>query len=446
MKIRFLLLVLWGIVGVNQLYAQAPKRRNTIERHLKEIELEYEDSLNRIISKYAADTFEYRVRPNPRYYRLICAPTLYSSSIRNLFNAGEKKILYSIKEEYYLDLSPKSRTFWNQKVNHEVDRALFMAYSDYPEYFDYTEDQVMLIKSDAELDLKPTGNIIAHIIPEKQELEGSVTGTEFVIKKPNFWTTAGSVSLQFTQNYISGNWHKGGESTRTLVSGVTLEANYNDKQRIQFDNKLEVKLGFTTAPSDTLHEYRTNTDVLRFASKLGLKAISSWYYTIGLDVNTQMFPNYKTNTDITQSAFLAPLKANFNIGMDYKKSKKKYNVSVNLSPLAYQLTYVGDKDVDETNFGLKSGDKTLHDFGSSMKITSKWSVLSNVTWESRLDAFTNYEKVEASWENTIDFALTKLLTTKLFLHGRFDDGVKRKSGYSYFQFKEFLSIGFDYKW
>ena len=72
----------------------------------------------------------------------------------------------------------------------------------------------------------------------------------------NFWTHKGNGYVQFTQHYISDNWYKGGESTNALLSGLVLEANFDDRQRIEFENKLEIKLGFVTAPSDTVHGLR----------------------------------------------------------------------------------------------------------------------------------------------------------------------------------------------
>ena len=50
--------------------------------------------------------------------------------------------------------------------------------------------------------------------------------------------------VQSTQHYISDNWYKGGESTNALLSGLVLEANFDDRQRIEFENKLEIKIGF----------------------------------------------------------------------------------------------------------------------------------------------------------------------------------------------------------
>ena len=37
--------------------------------------------------------------------------------------------------------------------------------------------------------------------------------------------------------------------------------------RLELENKLEIKLGFITAPSDTVHKYKTNADLFRLNSK-----------------------------------------------------------------------------------------------------------------------------------------------------------------------------------
>jgi hypothetical protein len=50
-----------------------------------------------------------------------------------------------------------------------------------------------------------------------------------------------------------------------------------------------------------------------------------------------------------------------------------------------------------------------------------------------------------NWENTFEFKFNRYLSTKVFLHGRFDDGVTlTDDNRTYFQFKEMLTFGLSY--
>ena len=86
-------------------------------------------------------------------------------------------------------------------------------------------------------------------------------------------------------------------------------------KKVQFENKIEWKLGFISAPSDTVHQYKTSEDLLRLSSKFGYKAITNWYYTISAEFKTQFFSNYETNSDKMVSSWLSP--SELNIGYRY---------------------------------------------------------------------------------------------------------------------------------
>ncbi len=262
-----------------------------------------------------------------------------------------------------------------------------------------------------------------------------------VVRKPNFWDIKFSdITLQFMQSYISSNWYKGGESNNSLMAAATIEANYNNKQKITFDNKLEMKLGFQSSRSDELHKYKTNSDQLRLTNKLGLRATKRWYYTLLLQSWTQFYPSYKSNDEKVYSDFMSPLESVFSIGMEYKLQVKNFNLSANISPLACDFKYVDRKSLS-TSFGVSEGKHTKFEYGSNITINYTWDVIKNVRWKGRIYYYTDYDKAQIEWESTIDLTINRFLTTSLFLFPRFDDGVARDEGQSYFQFRQQLSLG-----
>lgn len=417
----------------------------------------YEDSLFAIKNKYFPlldslnnDTLPERyIELNPRYFKLFIPLTFYRSPIKQAFELKWK--VRELKEiQYPTDsLFPVDWKLFTQSrdIRKRVNSTLLNTYLKYPELVTSTEDRISrrrLFKDEVVEELPPKTKVIDLFQPEI--IETKVVDVDYHVRKPNFWVFKGNGSLQFTQNYISDNWYKGGESTNSMLSQLQLDVNYDDKERLEFDNRLEIKLGFITAPSDTVHKYKPNSDLLRLTSKVGIKAINRWYYTFSTEFNTQFFSNYKTNTNDKQSAFLSPANLLFSLGMDYKLNKKKINLSIFVSPITYNFRYIHSDEVDPTAFGIEKGKNTLSDFGSKLQTNMKWTIIPSIIWESRLSYFTNYEKVEAEWENTFNFVLNRYLSTKLFIHGRFDDGVSRKEDQSYFQLKELLSFGINYQW
>jgi hypothetical protein len=270
----------------------------------------------------------------------------------------------------------------------------------------------------------------------------------FKVLKPNFWKKSASASLHFTQHGISDNWYQGGESTNAFLADLKLTANYDNKQGIEFDNSLEMKLGFITAPSDTVHKWKTNADMLRLNSKLGVRAIKNLYYTLDAQFKTQFFSNYKTNTNDLISSFLSPAQLDLSLGMDYKLNKPKYNLSLMGAPFSYTFVYIGNDDIiNPSSFNVEPGHTSANLFGSKVTGNLTWKITKDISWISKLEYFTTYDKVIASWENTFNFQLNRYLSTQFFLHSRYDDGVTlTEENDTYFQFKEMLTFGLTYTW
>lgn len=418
----------------------------------------YRDSLAVLWNKYIGildslnnDTLpERRIGLDPKYYKLFVPFTFYPAAAEEAFITQWKPFKQEdIKDSLMSVLFPLrlNKSHSTKDIDKRVNRILLDLYVAHPEWVEYTEAEIAekkIFKKEIVQALPAKVKMIDLFKPDP--VYSAVGEAELFIRKPNFWSFGGNGALQFTQNYISKNWYKGGESTNSMVSQLQLVLNYDDKQRWEFDNMLEMKLGFITAPADTVHKYKTNSDLFRISSKLGLKAVSYWYYTLSAEFNTQFFSNYETNTNNKISSFMAPANVIVSIGMDYKLNKKRISLSVFLSPLTYNFRYVGNKDVNPTAFGIKEGKKTLNEVGSRLQTNIKWIIIPAVIWESRLYYFTNYKRVEAEWENSFNFVLNRFLSTKLFVHARFDDGVKPKDDHSYFQVKELLSFGINYTW
>lgn len=436
--------------------------------HNSRVMKEFADSLRELSASYFAyhRLWEDMDAPAPRgvklksdYYKLFVPPTYYFSPVEQAFafdwEPGDRlgmnacDSIYAVKKDVSLvyELPNMEKT---ASVDRWVNKILLNFYLQHPEQVMgnemYFADAILL--DDVQVINTSRQEKVKNYMQVSNPVEKANAENEFRVLKPNFWKKTAAASIQFSQYSISDNWYQGGESTNSLLSELKLTANYDDRQRVQFENSLEIKIGFITAPSDTVHKWKTNADLFRLNSKLGVRAIKNLYYTLTGEFKTQFFSNYKTNTNDLISSFLSPAQLKFSLGMDYKLEKSKYKLSLMGAPLSYTFIYISnDKIVNPSSFNVDPGHTSANMFGSEITANLTWQIANNISWVSKFEYFTTYEKVIANWENTFEFKLNRYLSTKFFLHSRFDDGVTlSEDNDTYFQFKEMLTFGLSYTW
>ena len=397
-----------------------------LQHHDKESKIvkNYMDSLSLLKMR---DSGSIQIPAGCTYERLFVPMTFYNNIIHNQFQINT--------------LSKDSLSDENQ-----IDMALLNIYMKKPDLVIYSEKKLDL--NDKNLTKEPTAinaspDLVGSVAPKAEEPD--YIPSDIIVMKPNFWTLTGDYYLQFLQNYVSGNWYKGGVSSYSTVGSVTMQYNYNNKQKIKWDNKLELRLGYQTSRGDTVHNVKTSEDVIRYTTKAGLQATKKWYYTLQMIATTQFTHGYKNNDVRVYSDFLSPLTVNISLGMDYSVSwlKNRLTGSVHLAPLAYNFKYVGREDL-ETTFGLDDGSHTLNDFGSELSADLTWQIIDQIKWKSRIYAYTTYKRSEIELENTITFQLNKYLATNIFVYPRFDDARTKDYHHGYWEFKEYCSVGFSY--
>lgn len=421
----------------------------------------YTREASAILSKYKKELAQMRTRAvkvelpdsgdvlmSPYLYKLV-GPGVYYSSV----------MVEKCKLDYDMPGTERERSTTNlfddrTYINSSIDDILYQTYITKPELFHFYDSQIKseriiapasVVGAKVE-DLEPIYNKVDEI-KDVAEIVDDVD-VDIQIVKPNFWTTTGKFSLQFTQNYFSENWYKGGNNNVTMLSNLVLEANYNDQRRVTWDNKLDLRLGFITATSDSIHRYLTNNDKIQLNSKLGIKAAKNWYYTMSVEGKTQFLPGHKSNDRRTYSKFLAPLDVYVSLGMDWKPALKNGNsFSLALLPFSYKMRYINDdEDAIHSSYNMRNKD-FQQDFGSKIELNTKLTIVKNFSWRCRFYCFTSYEYVESEMENVLSFQFNKYISSEIYTLWRFDDNRDKKyydHTLGYFQFKEYFTLGLAY--
>lgn len=426
MKLKYNLLLLSFCVVFtatsqnSQVYSFFNKGIDAIVKEANEIDSDYEED-----------------KSNHVYSRMFSIPVLYDAVINKACAGGEAE-----------DESDSELLAMDEKRSAVIDRLLLDMYCTHPEKIVMTEEELLQEMSLAGVttDKKPALEMVNARVNIPENVAG---GMKTTVVKPNYWTTSGSIAMNFTQNYISDNWYQGGESNKTMICEFDFDVNYNDKDRISFRTHFDADLGFATTKADTLHSLKTNTDRLRIESNLGYKLIKNLDATVKVKLESQSMPSYYTNSHDFASNFMAPFDANFSVGLNYKPTIKKIRLEIFFAPLsAYNYRFVRYGKLT-SRYGIRAGRHHKEDFGTQLMITVPRQKISQlVNWYSKAEFYSNYARTFFQWENKFDVSLNRYLTASLNLYARFDDSAPRLKDeeFGYWQLKEFMTLGVTYSW
>lgn len=386
-------------------------------------------------------------------YNPLFLPIVFTGRIEN----PDSAFIYPIEHHKYKGTLLSSDNVFNQLAENQLfaDKVRRDFFIDNPTDVKLSTSKLSAIKqttTDTEVNEK--------FNPFKELLSSQ---TSFSLEKPDvegtkikrvYWLKSGENSLQFSQNYFSPNWHTRGASNLNINSYHVFRANYA-KEKVKFNNMIEWRLSLFNAPEDTLRSYRIGNDLLRYYGDFGLDVDSKkrWSYSTNLEAKSQILARHVANKTELQSAFLAPLYVNAGIGMKYNLDKpsksvrhRRFRLAVAISPFSVNYIYIGNSEVAVKRFGIPEGKKYIFDKGSSMTSNMTYDITKYVSWVSRINYFTNYSKVAAEFENTLNMSLSQAFSTKLYLHLRYDDGVPADPDYKYLQVNEVISFGLNFKW
>jgi hypothetical protein len=174
---------------------------------------------------------------------------------------------------------------------------------------------------------------------------------------------------------------------------------------------------------------RKNDDRIDFLSKGGYGLTSNLDLAGIFNFRSQFTKGYNYNSDGSKtllSNFLAPAYVLLGLGVNYKPVT---GLSIFVSPLTSRWIIVNDDTLSAKGaYGVTPGKKVKNEIGAYASITYLKDLSKTITYNGRLDLFSNYEhnpqNVAIMMNNMFTAKLSKILSASLGLNLIYDDDVK----------------------
>jgi hypothetical protein len=268
------------------------------------------------------------------------------------------------------------------------------------------------------------------------------------------WKFGGTSNFTFAQVGLK-NWIGGGQSSMSINSLQTLFLT-QEREKFKWSNNLEWGYG-TIRQGDLASNFIKSDDRFIFLSKGSRNMVDKWMLTGLLDVRTQMVAGYDFKRDAEGvlikdmiSDFMAPGFVITSLGWEYRESE---NIFFVLSPITSKVTVVlHDRFAQEGRFGVVPGRNIRSEIGAFVNARYKKQLFENVTLDTRINLFGNYQNfksIDVNSEILLLMKINKYLTTTFSVHIIYDDDIDilRADGSQGpdIQVKQVLNVGLMYK-
>ncbi len=272
----------------------------------------------------------------------------------------------------------------------------------------------------------------------------------------SFWDKANEFGLNINEVAFV-NWNAGGDNSVSALANFRFARNYKFRY-LNWDNELRLRYGINAQEGRQL---RKTDDQIRLASTFGFRkdTITSWYYSVKANFNTQFSNGFKyPNRETPISRFMSPGYLFLGAGTSYIPEGKKFNLYI--SPITMKSTFVLDEQLSEQGaFGVDEGEHIFMELGFLITNTWEKEVLKNVLMNHRLSVYTDYllsfGNIDVDWEMTFNLKVNKYINANIGTHVIFDDDIKFDEvvaddgtiidpGIPRIQFKQLLGVGLNY--
>jgi len=240
------------------------------------------------------------------------------------------------------------------------------------------------------------------------------------------WKTGGLYNFNLAQSSLS-NWAAGGDNFNMAFTSYFNYFTYYQKPRHNWDNNIDVNLGYMQSTS---LGGRKNDDRLDLLSKYGYKIDSTgqMFLSALFNFRSQFFDGYSFNGSTANftSSFLSPAYLILSAGVDYKPSEE---LSIFFSPLTSRSTIVlNNKLAALGKYGVDTGKNFIRETGLFVTINYNHKINNEISYKGRADFFSNYyqkpENVNVYMTNLFTFKIHKNFSATYSLDLMYDDKIR----------------------